>query len=261
MATKVEDPEKANPEKVSKKEKKGKKKEKKGKKEKKNKSIVSRILKLIIILGILGFIVGVLVFNIFNIRDRYLSGILSNIPFINTLISNDEIEDDDNLEFVSREELINQVEELRLRLSEKENEIQKLENNEIINLSEIERLSELEAQQEQFRIDREAFDELIALNDPNAFISFYESINPESASRLYEQAIISAQTEEELRNYIANFRNMETASAASILEEMIVTDMDLVILILNNLDNRTSGAVLSEMTPQNAATVAKMMAP
>ena len=54
---------------------------------------------------------------------------------------------------------------------------------------------------------------------------------------------------------------MKKDAAAKVLEEMIGTDMDLVVRILNNIGAEKRGAILGAMEPANAAAAAKQMAP
>ncbi len=102
---------------------------------------------------------------------------------------------------------------------------------------------------------------MIALNDPKAYSSFYESIAPENAERLYQESIQKVDIDKQFKDYISTFENMKKDAAAKILEELIMTDMDLVITILENLSSTKRSEVLSTMDPKNAASCAKLLSP
>ena len=102
---------------------------------------------------------------------------------------------------------------------------------------------------------------MVALNDPKAYSSFYESIAPENAEELYKQAVNKEVTDKALKDYIQTFENMKKDAATKILEELIITDMDLVITILQNLSSEKRSEILSTMDPKNAASCSKLLSP
>lgn len=199
---------------------------------------------IIIFAFILAVLVAILGFNAGGIRDKYLRKPLEKIPIIKNLLpplNNDS-------EKIQDEEL-----------SEDKKAIQSL-TEEIKNLNaEIDRLKTFEQSQNQFKVDKEQFDKLIALNDPKAYSSFYESISPENAEKLYKEAVSKANIDKSFKEYISTFENMKKDAASKILEELILTDTDLVITILENLTSVKRAEVLSTMDPKNAATATKLL--
>ena len=102
---------------------------------------------------------------------------------------------------------------------------------------------------------------MIALNDPQAYANFYESISPENAEELYKQAINQEVMDKEFKDYIQTFETMKKDAATTILEELIITDMDLVITILDNLSSKKRSEILGAMDPQNAASCSRLLSP
>lgn len=195
---------------------------------------------------IIAILVAILGFNAGGIRDKYLRPTLEKIPIIKNLLP--------PLEETSEEENNNEP-----TISEEQKTIDAL-TAEIENLnSEIKRLKEFEAAQIQFKKEKEEFDRMIALNDPSAYSSFYESISPENAEKLYQEAIGQVQNNKEFKEYINTFENMKKDAAATILEELILTDMDLVVTILDNLSSTKRSEILATMDPVNAASCAKLL--
>lgn len=191
---------------------------------------------------ILAILVAILGFNAGGIRDKYLRKPLEKIPIIKNLLP--PIKKDESIE----EEI-----------SEDEKAINSL-TEEIKNLkTEIDRLKTFELSQNQFKIDKEKFDKLIALNDPKAYSTFYESISPENAEKLYKEAVVKANLDKDFKEYISTFENMKKDAASKILEELILTDTDLVITILENLTSVKRAEILSTMDSKNAATATKLL--
>lgn len=198
----------------------------------------------IIFIIILSISVAILGFNVGNIRDKYLRPGLERIPIINNLLPP-----------LEEEQIQEQpVDEKQQTIDSLTAEIEELNK-------EISRLKEFEQAQLEFKAEKEEFDKMIALNDPKAYSNFYETISPENAEELYKQAINQEVVDKEFKDYIQTFENMKKDAAATILEELIITDMDLVITILNNLSSKKRSEILSAMDPQNAASCSRLLSP
>ncbi len=206
---------------------------------------LKKIIIFIIIFTIfVGIPVAIIGFNVGGIRDKYLRPGLEKIPIIKNLLP--------PLEEETQEEPAK---------DEKQQTIDSL-TKEIEDLNqEIARLKVFEQNQLEFKKQKQAFDEMIALNDPKAYASFYESIAPENAKELYKQAVNKEVQDKEFKVYIQTFEGMKKDAAKSILEELITTDMDLVITILQNLSSEKRSEILSVMDPKNAASCSKLLYP
>ena len=205
------------------------------------------LIKLLIFIVIIAIPITLISLNVGNIRDKYLRPGLERIPIIKNLLP--PLETD--TETVQEEQI---VDENQQRIDALTKEIEEL-NKEIV------RLKEFENAQLQFKAEKEEFDKMIALNDPKAYSSFYESISPENAEELYKQAINQEVTDKRFKEYIQTFETMKKDAVATILEELIITDMDLVITILENLSSEKRSEILSAMDPKNAASCSKLLAP
>lgn len=223
------------------------------KKKRKKGLIISIIISVFIIICALA---AVTAFDIFELRTKYFQ----NIPIVKNLFFVD-----DKYKELSKEELVKQINELQKKLEANQTEINNLSAENDMYVQDIDMLNakivRLEGQQPLFNAQKSEFERLVALNDKNAYVKFYESIDPQRAENLYKEAVVGIQNNKDLKNYVAAFKTMDESSAASIFEQMIGTDMDLVVLILKNLDAETRGAILGMMSPANAASVTKMMYP
>lgn len=205
------------------------------------------LIMTIISVFIISVLVAILGFNAGGIRDKYLRGTLEKIPIVKNLLP--PLEQNENGEGLTE------------NISEEQKTIDSL-TQEIQNLNaEITRLKAFEENQLKFKAEKEEFDRMIALSDSKAYSAFYESIAPENAEKLYKEAIGQANIDKNFKDYISTFENMKKDAASKILEELILTDMDLVITILQNLSSTKRSEILSTMDSKNAAAVTKLLSP
>lgn len=221
-----------------------------------------KIIFLLIMLFLIGFLMSVLVFNAFNIREKYFRNIINSIPVINNLLPEPEKEtEEEEYTSLTAEELQYKIRQLQKQITAQEEDIKNLTAaNEELNL-ENKRLKEIESQQLEFKEAKEKFDTMIAENDSKAYVEFYEQIYPETAEKLYVSAKTDVEKEKELKKYVSTFSEMEADAAAGIMNEMVQTDINLVVLILKNLDNEQRGNILAEMDASKAALAVKRLAP
>lgn len=198
-----------------------------------------------ILILIIAVSVAILGFNVGNIRDTYLRSGLEKIPVVKNLLPPLEEEEVETVILPSAEELM--IEELNSKIQEL--------NAEIV------RLSEFENTQLQFKQEKELFDEMIALEDPSAYSKFYELIEPELAKELYQEVVVQQNADAEFLNYVKTFENMKASSATPILEELASTDMELLLMIMNALTSEQRSNVLTNMEPQQAATISRLLSP
>lgn len=203
------------------------------------------LIKFLIFIIIIAIPIVLISLNVGNIRDKYLRPGLERIPIIKNLLPPLEMDNEQTEEVVDEKKqtidsLTKEIEELNKKIT---------------------RLKEFENSQLEFKTQKEEFDKMIALNDPKAYSSFYESISPENAEELYKQAINKEVTDKRFKEYIQTFETMKKDSVATILEELIITDMDLVITILENVSSDKRSEILSAMDPKNAASCSKLLAP
>ncbi|WP_250278419.1 MotE family protein [[Clostridium] colinum] len=201
------------------------------------------LFKILIILIIIAIPVALISFNVGNIRDKYLRPGLEKMPIIKNLLP--------PLEETEEEVPIDEKQQTIDALTKEIEELNK----------EITRLKKFEETQLQFKAEKEEFDRMIALKEPKAYVDFYETIAPENAEELYKEAVNKQITDKKFKDYIRTFESMKKDAVATILEELMITDMDLVITILDNLPSEKRSEILSAMDPQNAASCSKLLAP
>lgn len=107
------------------------------------------------------------------------------------------------------------------------------------------------------------FDELtavIAKGDPTGYKAYFEKIDSKLAADLYEQIIKEQKMSDDVKKYVSIYENMDSASVATIMEQMGTGKMTLILEIMKNLKKETSASILTEMTPEFAAKVSEQLA-
>ncbi len=215
---------------------------------------------VIIFLVIIAAFVAIVGFNAFNIRNKYLGSVLRNIPIVKNLLPAETVEEDE-LAGLSKEELQAKIKELEAKDAKNIEQINSLNDKIKLYTTEITRLQEIEGQQLDFKAQKEEFDRLVGLNDPEAYAKFYDSVYPDTAAQIYREVIGINITEKELKNYVTSYSSMDPSNAAAIFDVMTGTDLDLVALIMKNLSSDSRGEIMAAMKPANAAAVTKRLAP
>jgi hypothetical protein len=202
---------------------------------------------------------AVIYFNLFNVRELYIYPLLRRIPIVSSIIPIEE--EADPLASMTPDELRSEVLSLRRQLEEAENDLKDQAEQSAKYVEQIKGLQAFEDQQVAFKQDKAAFDDMIALKDPAAYAAFYEKVSPENAERLYPRAASLSERAQELKKYAQLFARMDETNAAAALEELIPTDMNLVVMVMASIDADRAGEIFDQMTPANVAAVTKMMAP
>ncbi len=243
--------------KEEKKANKGNKSNKAEKKGGKGKKIIGLFIKFIILLAILFGISFFLVSNgIFGLDNSPLKDVLMNVPYVNQFLSSGEVE-----QGKTREELLIENDDYENKIQLLEDQLQtSLTKNEDLQL-EIERLSQLESDYLNFREEKDAFDLEVASGEKVNYANYYSSIYPENADDIYRQIISDIETDEEVKRYISRFEALDSGSSAAILEELVFTDLDLVVNIIDGMAVDKSAEVLEKMDSTNASTILKRLTP
>lgn len=233
-----------------------KKQEKKSEKENGKKKKGGFIKLVLFFLIILGAIYALLYFDVFSIRSKYLDSTIQNTPVLKNMFPATS-----ETESYTKADYVDEINSLKAENEQLTNQVADLTKQNEAYVEQIGRLSPLEEEQVKFKQDKELFDQMIAQNDPNAYKTFYEGIYPDTAKDEYDKIIGDQALNKEISDYVARFTAMDESNAASILEIMSNTDIDLVVEILNNMSADKSGTILGAMTPESAAVIAKRMAP
>ncbi|MCL2170431.1 MAG: hypothetical protein FWB74_10475, partial [Defluviitaleaceae bacterium] len=189
----------------------------------KKKSKVGLIIALALV-GVVGAFVLLTAFNVFGLRDDIVMPFLRNVPLIGRFIPAAEGADDYDpaaTALRTEQELRLHIEELERQMAELEAETSEamagladlfghLAENEI----ELMRLRALEEAFAQFMAEREQFEREVIENNPDAYINWFETMNPDRAEEIYQELIADMVAGYGREHYLNMWAEMHPASVA-----------------------------------------------
>lgn len=236
----------------------------------KKSTVKTIIIGLSITIGIL-FILSILVkIDVGGIGSRFMKPIIGDVPILKYVLPKDKSiekssEENKQYTFDSVDEAIESIKATEKILNKKEKEAEKLkeENKKLQN--EMQRLKIFEQKYNEFLEEKAEFDDKVVFNEKapeiKEYIKYYEEISPQNAENIYKKTIDKVDYDEKVKEYAKTYQDMKPQQAATILEEMSSTDLNLVVLILEDIDSEQRAKILGAMTPKTAAKVTKKMAP
>jgi len=216
------------------------------------------ILALLIKLDVGGFGSGV------------LRPILQNVPVVNKILPSEKMprfgsgDEVDYYGYTNLEDAVEQIRRLEL-------ELENAQSNNVIHTermreleAEIERLRTFEKNQIAFEDIKNTFYEEVIYSDKGpgaeAFVDYFESMDPATAEKLYKQVVAQQQVDSKVQDYATAYSEMKPKEAAAIFEAM-QDDLDLAAKILWTMDAESRGKILGVMDEQVAARLTKIMDP
>ena len=240
--------------------------------EKKSNKLVILLVTVLIVLIWLAIFVLLVKLDVGGFGSRVLRPLLKDVPVINKILpdaTDEEVGIDSKYPYTTLSEAIARIEEL-------ENENLQLneaiaQNAETISglTSEVARLSPFEAYQKNFEELKRKFDEQVVFGneytgnyaaDPETYIEWYETLDPENAAAIYQMAIEKRESSQVIVDLSNTYSKMKAAQAASILEEM-TGDEEKVASILANMSQSSAASILQNMNPTYAAKITVLMYP
>jgi len=220
---------------------------------------------LIVLLSIIALIlifVALVAFNVFGLRDNMLYPVLRNVPLVGNMIPDATYSAADNEDFAAN---FAELEAERYDLAAENALLEAQLENLTVMIEQIERentrLAEFAAMHDDFLTDRERFYRDTAMENPDAFLNFFETMHPALADELFRTLIQEQIDEERWRNYLASWSNMHHAQVAMVVESMLTTDMRLIVDVMMALPEPFRGNILNSMAPESAAAVLRQAEP
>ena len=90
-----------------------------------------------------------------------------------------------------------------------------------------------------------------------SFQQWYENMDPATAEVIYRQVLEQLQLDKRTEEYASIYSSMDAADVALIFQEM-TGDLDTVAKILNNMDVKKRGAIMSALAQNDATFAAKI---
>ena len=199
--------------------------------------------------------------------SHVLRPVFKDVPVINKILpdaSDEEVAIESDYPYDTLEEALAQIAVMDASIGSKDAEISEL-NDKISELqAEVDRLSVIAQDQEDFQEQKKKFyDEIVygeSAPDTDTYKEWYNELDAESAANIYQEILEREQADKKIKDMAASYEKMDAKEAADILSTM-GNDLDTVALIMNNMDTESRGKVLAQMEPDFAAAVTKKLLP
>ncbi len=231
-------------------------------------SVAVFFITLLLVVIWIGITCLVIKLDVAEIGSNFFAPILKDVPILKNILPKDSITESVDVEsYYGYSSLADAVERIRYLEDElkKASETNDSNSEKITALAaEIERLKTFESNQVDFqRVKTEFYEEVVySEKGPGreAFISYYETMDPETAENIYRQVIVEEAYSEEVLEYAKAYSEMKPKAAAGIFEAM-TDNLPLAAKILEAMQPDERGDILGAMDPEVAAKITKLMEP
>ncbi|MCI8746672.1 MAG: hypothetical protein HFH67_02230 [Lachnospiraceae bacterium] len=225
--------------------------------------LVNAIIVLVIILIWLAVFAFLIKLDVGGIGSNILYPVLKDVPVVNKILPSPSEEmqaSEDNYKYTTLKSANARIKELESQL-EAQGGTTAANSDYIANLeAEVKNLQKYKDQMDEFDKRVAEFNEKIVFNDNapdiSEYRSYYESIEPENAEKIYRQVMQRERYNEKAKELATYYANMEAESAAQVMSEMD-EDLDLICDILQNMSEKQAAAILQAMNTEYAAQITK----
>lgn len=198
--------------------------------------------------------------------SNVLKPILKDVPVINKILPGTSVTETTDGEayggYTSLKDAVAQIKRLELELEQaqsgtnsKDQEISELK-------AEVLRLREFEKAQADFdRLSSKFYEEVVYSEKgpgAEAFMEYYESMDPATAEYIYKQVVTQQAENKEIQELADSYAAMKPKQAAAIFEQM-TDSLDMVAKFLKLMSTEERGDILGAMDPAVASKVTKIM--
>jgi len=219
------------------------------------------LIVLLAVIALILAIVALIVFNVFGLRDNVIYPLLRNVPVISNIVPDNGVAVNNGDISIDIAELEAETYALSIENASLEAQLEILTGRIEQLERENQRLAEFEANHEQFLSDRETFYRDMAMENPDAFMNFFDTMHPALAEELFISIAQEQVRDERWRNYLASWSNMNPVQVALVIESMLTTDMRLIVDVMLELPEPFRGTILNALAPDSAAAVLRQMEP
>lgn len=223
---------------------------------------------LLIVVLWLAVICIIIKLDIGGFGSTVLTPLLKDVPVVNQILPGKVVTETNKPEsyggYTSLQDAVNQIRQLEQQLERVQAELE-VKNSDIDLLkAENERLSEFEKAQVEFsRIYTKFYEEVVNSDKSpgaEAYMEWYEGMNPTTAEYLYKQVLVQQQASTKVQEYAATYAAMDPKQAARAFEEL-QDNLNLVAKILNAMSTESRAEILDEMDSEVVAKLTKIMDP
>jgi len=213
--------------------------------------------------------------NKFGLGEKYRNS-LKNVPIVNMVLPPNP--DPEAAEYMSDDQIVQKYEEFRIKNKEYKkqieeqkktiSELQKYKDNEkaMRSTNQTERSfveeekKKIANERKQLQSDKLKFAIDIKNTDKKGFTEYFEKMDKDTAAKVYEKVLKENKVSADVANYVKTFELMEPASAASVLESMGVSNLDLVANIIKLMKKQSASEIMANMDPVFAANLSDRIA-
>ena len=207
--------------------------------------LVNALIVLVIILVWLAVFAFLIKLDVGGIGSNILYPVLKDVPVVNKILpapSEEMQASEDNYAYTTLKSANERIKELESQL-EAQGGTTAANSDYIANLeAQVRNLQKYKDQLDDFDKKVEEFNEKIVFNDNapdiSEYRSYYESIEPENAEKIYRQVMQRERYNEKAKELATYYANMDAAKAGQVLSEM-KEDLDLICDILQNMTENT----------------------
>jgi len=231
--------------------------------------VIGALITMAIVLIWLGILALLVKLDVGGFGSSVLTPILKDVKILNKILpESEEMPEQEVAEYggyTSIKDAVEEIKRLEAELAQAQTNVETLSGNTATMLAEIERLKTFEDSQVEFQNIKLQFAEEVLYADKGpgeeAYLKYYESLDPETAQYLYTEVVKKEEVSKEIKDYVAAYSAMKPKDAAAIFNTLSVTDIDLVAKILKNISSDSRGDILAEMNEEIAAKVTRIMDP
>ena len=225
--------------------------------------LVNALIVLVIVLVWLAVFAFLIKLDVGGIGSNILYPVLKDVPVVNKILpapSEEMQASEDNYAYTTLKSANERIKELESQL-EAQGGTTAANSDYIANLeAQVKNLQKYKDQLDDFDKKVEEFNEKIVFNDNAPDISeyrtYYESIEPENAEKIYRQVMQRERYNEKAKELATYYANMDAAKAGQVLSEM-KEDLDLICDILQNMTEKQAAAIIQELDNEYAAQITK----
>lgn len=229
--------------------------------EKKGNKFITILIALIIIALWLGMFALCIKLDVGGFGSSVMYPIFKNVPVINKILPEQEVDEDDEYPYKSLAEAINYIKELEKQIKTLKDSASD-DTEKIADLqAEINRLKAFEESQLAFEKQKEQYYSEVVFGD-NAidydyYKQYYEQISPEYAEVLYKQVLEKYLYDERYKDIADAYATMKPKKAAAALYEM-TGNLETVVAILQNIEVEARAKILDALSDVDAVFCAKI---
>lgn len=206
--------------------------------------------------------------DIGGLGTNIMAPVIKDVPVVKYILPKDSITETQDVEsYYGYSSLAEAVEQIKIMEDQLESLSADKETNQeqIAALTEeVKRLKTFEDNQVEFQRIKTEFYEEVVYSDKgpgaDAFMEYYESIDPDTAEYIYRQLLNDKVVDDEIKEYAQAYADMKPKQAAAIFEAM-TDNLNLAAKILGQMSTEDRGKILGAMDSEVAAKITKIMEP